>query len=179
MDYSNIALKYNIPPLLLVGVINREVGGKPEFTDHVSHQLRHYLNTAPPIIATDKFGKANRTSFGAVSMQLRRAASYVDTLKTKNMNYYQFEQFLIQELSDEEKSIEYAAKHLLDLSKIDTSLIDKKNGADWSDERIAVVATRYNIGPDVSLDRLLERKEYHQYGLEIISKKDYLLSLLK
>lgn len=59
------ANRWDIPPALLAGVAYNEVGGDPAWADGAAFELRKVIANGKP---------ADRTSFGDVSIQLRRAA---------------------------------------------------------------------------------------------------------
>ncbi len=71
----NESKKYQLPPELLAGVCWIEVGGDPSFIDRVAFEIRSFDWSGPPW--TDKqaiTNHPNKTSFGAVSIQIRAAA---------------------------------------------------------------------------------------------------------
>ena len=69
------AAQYNLMPELLAGVCWVEVGGDPSFIDRVAFEVRAFDWSGPSIV--DRIAVTSppaKTSFGAVSIQLRTAA---------------------------------------------------------------------------------------------------------
>ena len=64
---------------------------------------------------------------------------------------------IINDLKDPVKSTYIAAAHLSDLKDVDYADIPPEN---MDDNMIRDVATRYNRGPDISLDKIHENTSY-------------------
>lgn len=65
-----------------------------------------------------------------------------------------------------------SAQHLADLK---TAQFPEKTCEELTDDDIMILATRYNDGPDVSLEYILSR----DYGKEVMKMKNKLLALLE
>lgn len=164
--------QYSLPPLMLAGVAWKEVGGKPKTTDDLVFLGRTFDYHGNNVINKHfTIGKhPSLTSFGSVSMQLRRAAPYLG-INPKDMSLDDL-CLVIGELRSDVKNLELVAKHLVDLCKVD---YDGINPLTFNDEQISVVCARYNIGPDVSIETV---KLIDNYGIDIILKKNHILSLI-
>ena len=150
----------DIPPELLAGIAWIEVGGMHTFMDHVAYNVRN---------ATDE-EKAVLTSFGDLSMQVRRVA---EVLRVNINNLSEKEKkLLIDTVSEAPMQIFLAAQHLSDLKNID---FPDKTGAELTVDDIKVIASRYNIGPDHDYEIALT----NEYGDRVVEKIDFLLELLK
>jgi YD repeat-containing protein len=131
---------YDLPPELLAGVAYNEVGGDPLWFDTAADMLR-------------SGEKAEKTSFGNMSLQLRRAA---DTLGYTSRGPWQRAQ-IIASLMDPRTSIWIAAAHLSDLRDVDFRGVTT---SDMTLGQIQVIATRYNRGPDLSLAKISQNLSY-------------------
>lgn len=152
--YSNVicaaANEFSIPPLLLAGVSWREFGGDPQWIDDVAFLIREFDHS------TDSFSnsrsitrKASETSFGNVSIQVRRAAAtlgYNPESLTKTEK-----ETIIAALKDPVQNIFIVAQHLSDLLKID---FPEKEAADLTAEDLIIAATRFYRGPEFSLEQI-------------------------
>ncbi len=160
---SNIIKKaskfYDIPAVMIAGVAYNEFGGDPLFVDDVKYKFfkvlsdtlkKRYITTGDRrfLIAGEDFNNiAITTSFGNISMQIRRASEtmgYDETL-TKSE-----EELLISLLKDEKTAIFLVAAHLKDLMQIDFPNI---NSDDLTIEEMSIVVGRYQQGPDVSKEK--------------------------
>lgn len=167
--------QYGLPPLMLAGVAWKEVGGKPKSTDDTAFVIRS-MDWIGNNTINKGFTLSNHpsmTSFGSVSIQLRRAAPYLGLDEDYKDLTLDEMCMIIGELRSDSKNLEIVAKHLVDLCKIDYKDI---NPLTFDDEQISVVCARYNIGPDMSINRL---KKIDNYGVDIIKKKHLILSLIK
>ncbi len=129
---------YDIPALMLAGVAYMEFGGDPPFLDYAAYALRKVFDSSE---------SARRTSFGNISMQIRRAAESLDYYGKLD---YDLEKELINVLNNDKTALILVARHLVDLKNID---FPDKKGTDLTHEEMAVVVGRYNVGPDVSKER--------------------------
>ena len=80
------------------------------------------------------------------------------------------EKDIINSLEDPIQNIYVSAAHLNDLRNIDYK---GKSADDLTDDEIKIIASRYNIGPDIRLDAVVT-----QYGDRIYNNKDDILSSL-
>lgn len=135
---KDLEWNYDIPAIMLAGVAYMEFGGDPPIKDYGALALRKVTNI---------FGPSNQTSFGNISMQLRRAAEALDYYGKLD---YDLEKELIDVLNNDKTAIILVARHLVDLKNID---FPDKKGTDLTHEEMAVVVGRYNVGPDVSKER--------------------------
>ena len=149
-----------------------EFGGDPPIQDYVTQLIRTLSNHDPTgiikiILEKVGLGKLNQpsyeTSFGNISMQLRRAAEALDYYAKLD---YDLEKELIDTLNHDKTALILVARHLTDLKNID---FPDKKGTDLTYEEMAVVVGRYNIGPDVSAERA-GSCGYAQRFLSMISK---------
>ncbi len=174
--YSNIikaaADEFEISPVLLAGISWREFGGDPEWIDNVAFLIRQLDH------ATDTFNKnvsvtrnAEQTSFGNVSIQIRRAADILGYNSNKLSHADKNE--IINALEDPVHNIFIAAHHLADLSRID---FPDKRAADLSLDDLKIVATRFYRGPELSLDQI---KADMQYGENVLKRFELLNALLE
>lgn len=174
--YSDViedaAQKYDIPSFLLAGIIYNEYGGDPMWIDNVAYRVRDFDWCGPDWVDENLTITKNPylTSFGNVSIQLRRAAETLG-YDINDMSNSQINS-LIDKLEDPVTNIYIAAAHASDLRDIDYSGV---NAADLNKEEILVIATRYNRGPDLSLDEI---QADTSYGNAIYSHKDSILSAL-
>jgi hypothetical protein len=159
--YSNVlhsvADKYDIPVFLIAGVSFAEYGGDPMWIDEVAYPVRSFDWSGPDWIDENltMTKHPGLTSFGNVSIQVRRA---VETLNydSKNLSSGQKAE-VVDSLRDPIQNLYIAAKHLAELKEIDFS---GKSANEMTEEDIKVVATRYNRGPDLSLEAIQENLSY-------------------
>ncbi len=166
---KDAAEKYDIPPLLLAGVAYVEYGGKPMIADDVAYSMRSFDWSGPDWV--DKNLTITKhpdlTSFGNTSIQVRRA---IETLGYDSSTDKR--QQIIASLKDPIQNIYMAAAHLSLLRNIDYA---GKGAADLTDEEIGILSSRYNIGPDASLEYV---QAYNGYGDRVLNNKDYILKSL-
>ena len=161
-----------LPPELLAGVAWIEAGGDPVMIDDVAYNVRSFDHLADPYLEPlTVTKKPELTSFGDVSIQIRRAA---ETLGMNSSNLTSQQQDLIMDmLKNDQTNLGIVGKHLSELKNIDFS---EKGITEIGDEEIRVIGARYNRGPDLSLDKI---KENTSYGNLIIKIKDRVSNLLK
>lgn len=166
---KDAAEKYDVSAFAIAQVAFVEVGGDPMFVDRVAYGFRSTFHKSNSDTGT--FNKNPQyTSFGYLSMQVRRAAETTDyqgTLSETQINT------LIESLEDPVQNIYFAAKHLSYLRTIDFSHIEPEN---MTDEQWSVTVERYNRGPDISYDKI---KNNHGYADTILPFKEEILEYLK
>ncbi|HEY2290787.1 MAG TPA: hypothetical protein VGM86_08815, partial [Thermoanaerobaculia bacterium] len=150
------AARFDLPPLLVAGVAYNEVGGDPQWIDNVAYGIRSFDHLADPLLEPLTITRPPRlTSFGNVSMQIRRAAETLG-YNPADLTSGQ-EDLIIASLEDAQTNIFIAAAHLAQLRDIDFPGV---GAAQLTDDQIAVVATRFNRGPDLSLERIRQNLSY-------------------
>jgi soluble lytic murein transglycosylase-like protein len=95
------AKRFDLPPGLVAGVAYNEVGGDPQSIDSLAYALRGDSTR-------------DRTSFGDLSVQVRRAAEALGYDPSNDLSPSQ-RRMLIESLKDPTQNIFIAAKHLADL----------------------------------------------------------------
>jgi len=153
----------DLPARLIGGVAFQEVGGDPSWVDDIAYRLRSLglSRSKPPLF----------TSFGAISIQLRRAAeTFGRDPKTLSESDYEM---LIEALKDPVSNIQIAAAHLADIRNL---LFPGKSAADLTDEEIKIIATAYNRGPNHSLEELRQNTSYGQAVLKHLKEVDEALA---
>ena len=146
---KDLEWNYAIPAVMLAGIAYMEFGGDPPIQDYVAHCLRTVISNDPTGLLSSKSTPSYLTSFGNISMQLRRAAEALDYYGKLD---YDLEKELINVLNNDKTALILVARHLVDLKNID---FPNKKGTDLTYEEMAVVVGRYNIGPDVSAERAI------------------------
>jgi hypothetical protein len=150
--------RFDLPPELVAGVAFNEVGGDPLFVDDLAYSLRN--------------GEVrDLTSFGNVSIQVRRAAESLGYDMSQDLSPSQ-RRMVIASLKQPQENIFIAAKHLSDLRDIDYKGISASN---LTESQIEEIATRYNRGPDLSLAKIQKNMSY---GQAITKRWDVLRKLL-
>lgn len=155
------ANKWNIPPALLAGVAYNEVGGDPAWVDDVMFETRK-------VVPIDK--PAERTSFGDVSIQLRRAAQtlgYGDNPTPAQMAAIR------ASLGNPVQNLFIVAKHLSDLRDFDFRDVPASK---LTPEQIEITGARYNRGPDVPLATIKQHLSYGKHITMRWKKFDHLLN---
>lgn len=150
------AQKYAIPEKLLAGIVFNEYGGDPLWIDDFAYNIRDFDWSGDD--ETDEktvTKKPELTSFGNLSLQVRRVAEMYG-YNPDNLTSHQAKE-IINDLKDPVKSTYIAAAHLSDLKDIDYADIPPE---DMDDDMIRDVATRYNRGPDLSLDEIHQNTSY-------------------
>jgi hypothetical protein len=150
-NYSDVikdaAQQYGIPAFLLAGVAYSEFAGDAPSFDDAAFIVRGIFsgNTS-----------ANLTSFGNVSMQVRRGC---ETLGYECSAGEQSE--VIRSLENPIEGIYMAAAHLRDIQNVDYA---GRSPASLTMEDIQIIAARYNLGPNASRESALSSV----YGADIV-----------
>ena len=174
--YSEIIKKAtelcDIPPELIASVAWIEVGGDPLLIDDVAYLTRDFLIDrffTPIDEPKNKTSTANLTSFGDLSMQVRRVA---EVFRTNIDSLTSDEQWQLIKISkNTQVQIFLVAQHLSDLKNID---FPGKTSDELTTEDIRVIGCRYNIGPNHKYDIALT----NQYGERIENALDLVADLL-
>lgn len=155
------AERTRIPSLLLAGVAFIEVGGDPTWIDRVAFETRSFDWLGPGWVDRNITitNPPSRTSFGSVSIQLRRAAQTLG-LDADAMNHSD-QHRLIACLQTDRVNIDMVARHLRALVLLDSPTAS----ADLSDDAIRLAASRYNRGPEINLERLRQNTSYGDFIL--------------
>ncbi|RHW18316.1 hypothetical protein D1610_07570 [Sphingomonas gilva] len=153
------ATAQRLPPPLLAGVCWIEVGGDPTFIDTIAYAIRAFDWSGPAW--TDRMTitrRPERTSFGAVSMQLRTAAQTLgmNPATTTSDQYNRLAALLAQD----ERNIAIVARHLRDLAERDGFDDDLP---DLSQDQIRVIGARYNRGAGLSLAQIEQNTSYGDF----------------
>ncbi len=162
------AKKYNLPPLLLAGVMYNEYGGDPMFIDDVAYGVRSFDWSGPDWVDKNYTITKNPdlTSFGNTSIQVRRAIEMLGyTTDTDKRDK------IIASLKDPIQNIYMTACHLNVLRNVDFA---GKNANDLTEDEIKITASRYNIGPEPEKNAIVT-----DYGQAIYDNKDDILKALK
>jgi outer membrane protein OmpA-like peptidoglycan-associated protein len=160
------AAEHDIPDWFLAGIAWAEVGGDPSSIDYFAHSYRRDIGIGSK--------PAMETSFGAVSVQLRRAAEELGYDPTK-MNSMQIN-FLIRSLEDPQQNLFIVASHLHRLRDID---FPGKPAGLLTDDELKIIGARYNRGPELSLEALRSTGKKLSHGEDIVKKKSLLQDLIK
>lgn len=160
-NYRNVikdaAQRYDIPEFLLAGVAFAEFGGDPHWIDDVADSVRSFDWSGPNWVDNNLTitKNPNLTSFGNISIQVRRAA---ETLGYDPSNLTDFQRNeIISSLKNPIENIYIAAMHLSDLRDVDFL---GKTAGQLSDDDIKVIASRYNRGPHLSIEKIKENLSY-------------------
>lgn len=169
---KDAAKKYDIPEKLLAGVVFNEYGGDPLWIDDVAYTIRDF-DWSGDEKADEKTitKKPELTSFGNLSLQVRRVAEMYG-YDPDNLTSDQAKE-IINDLKDPVKSTYIAAAHLSDLKDIDYADVPPE---DMDDNMIRDVATRYNRGPDLSLDEIHKNTSY---GNSIFKHEEEIMDALE
>lgn len=111
------------------------------------------------------------TSFGNVSIQVRRAWESLGYRKSEVSD--SIKQDIINSLKNPVEKIYISTKHISDLRDLQYPDMSAK---EFTDEEILVVATRYNRGPDLSLEAI---KQDTSYGARIINNQEAIKEALQ
>jgi hypothetical protein len=148
-----------LPPPLLAGVCWIEVGGDPTFIDGIAYAVRAFDWSGPEWTdRTTITRRPERTSFGAVSMQLRTAAETLG-MNAATTTREQYDR-LAALLSQDDRNIAVVARHLRDLAERDGFAADLPN---LSHDQIKVVGARYNRGTGLSLAQIRQNTSYGNF----------------
>ena len=165
------ARQFDLPEILVGGVAYVEVGGDPLWIDDIAHKIREFDHAADPVLEPLTITtEPEKTSFGNVSIQIRRAAEALG-YKPEKLSDEQ-EKMIIDSLKDPRQNIFISAKHLADFKDID---FKGKSAGQMTLEDIMVTATRYNRGPELSIKKI---KSNMSYGEFVIKKFAELYRLL-
>lgn len=130
------AQRFDLPVGLVAGVAFTEVGGDPLAIDKVAYNVRDLVGSSA----------RDRTSFGNLSVQFRRAATSLGYDPENELTSRQCEAVL-SSLQDPRVNIFVAAKHLSDLRNVDFRTIPSSQ---LTQRQIEIVASRYNRGMELS-----------------------------
>lgn len=151
------AVNNNLPVELLVGVCWIEVGGDPGFIDRVAFEVRAFDWSGPD--AVDNYltitNRAERTSFGSVSIQIRTAANTLG-LDISEMSTAQV-RTLSHCLEGDIYNIEIVARHLRQLADHDNFY------PPLNMEQIRIIGARYNRGIELSLESIKRNTSYGDF----------------
>jgi hypothetical protein len=166
---QDAAKQYDIPVFLLAGINYTEFGGDPMWIDDIAHGVRSFDWSGPDWIDNNLTITKNPdlTSFGNTSIQVRRALEMLDYTSATSTQKSK----VINSLKDPIEDIYMAARHLDVLRNVDYS---GKSADQLTDEEIQIIASRYNVGPDVSIDTAKSAS----YGKSIFKNKDDILEAL-
>ncbi|GGM79224.1 hypothetical protein GCM10012275_57260 [Longimycelium tulufanense] len=132
---------HGLPADLLAGIAFKEVGNKPKFLDDVADWLRRIL---PELMRPGPLrGGPDRTSFGPMAIQVRRAAVTLG-YEPAHLSVRQRKE-IIAALKDPRQSIFVAARHLAEL-KQSTDFAHTEPDHMTVEQR-RELAARYNGGP--------------------------------
>lgn len=154
------AQKERIPAELLAGVCWIEVGGDPNFIDSVAFNVRAFDWSGPDWIDKNLTITNNpaKTSFGAVSMQLRTAAQTIG-LNPSAMSHSELSG-LATCLQKDIFNIQIVAKHLRQL--IDRDKLQPTPPSLTMDE-VKIVGARYNRGSGLTLEQIKRNTSYGEF----------------
>ncbi|MBK0800491.1 hypothetical protein I8742_04460 [Escherichia coli] len=163
---------WHLPAPLLAGVCWIEVGGDPQIIDTLAFEFRAMSWSGPEWVDEHITiaSKPEKTSFGAVSMQLRTAARTLGLDETKMDNSQLRE--LANCLQHDVFNIQLAARHLYQLAEKDGFQVSLPH---LTKEQIRIIGARYNRGVSLSLEKI---KEDTSYGDFIINNWLHFSSLL-
>jgi hypothetical protein len=151
------AKQYDIPDWVLASVSWTEVGGDPEVQDEIA-----------------AFGlRPEKVSFGPVQMELRRAAEELG-YDPAQMSAIQ-RRVLIWSLLDPQQNLFLVASHLDRLRDID---VPGRPSSELTEEDIRVLGARYNRGPDLTRDQILNTGPKTRYGDDLLRKRQRVERLL-
>jgi len=151
--------QFDIPQELLAGVAFIEVGGDPLELDSIAYSLR-----GPK--------KRDKTSFGDMSIQFRRGVETLGYDASREITESQ-RRMVVSSLKNPQIGIFVAAKHLSYLRDIDFSGV---SAPEMTKDQIEIVGSRYNRGPDISINDL---KKNLSYGKAITKRWKELKNLIR
>lgn len=174
--YANVitaaAQEFDLPAVLVAGVAWREFGGDPMWIDDIAYGVRALDH------AGDSFLEGLtvtihplETSFGNVSIQIRRAATAMgcDAQALTSAQHAT----IVDMLKDPVYNIFIAAKHIADLRDID---FYGHTADSFTTDELIVLATRYNRGPELTLEAIQANTSY---GSNIFRREVLLTELLQ
>jgi hypothetical protein len=153
------AKRFDLPAGLVAGVAFNEVGGDPQFIDSLAYAWRGDHTR-------------DRTSFGNVSIQVRRAAEALGYDLSNDLSPTQ-RRVLVDSLKDSTQNIFISAKHLADLRDRDFRGV---RGTDLTKRQLEIIGARYNSGPDLPIGEILKNTSY---GKNIVKRWDLLQRLIR
>ena len=162
-NIQDAALANNISAELLAGVAWVEVGGDPYIIDYIAYYIRAFDWCGPKWI-DDNFTITNnpvKTSFGAVSMQLRVAAETLG-INYKTMTSAQ-QKSLVNLLDSDKENLRIVSKHLFTLLKFD---FPNKSTRILDNDQIKIAGARYNRGTGMSITALRMNTSYGDFLLK-------------
>ncbi len=124
------ARRFDLPAGIVAGVAYKEASGKPEISDPGMYAVRNDV-------------RRDRTSFGPLSIQVRRGAESLGYGSSAQLSESS-RRALIVSLSHRETNIFIAAKHLSDLRDRYVRGLDSQH---FSRQQIEALGTLYNSGP--------------------------------
>lgn len=153
------AIKHKFPPELLAGVCWIEVGGDPNFVDAWAFMVRSVAASFAREIGSTEIAKhPNKTSFGAVSIQLLAAAKTLG-LNADDLSENELRQLAIC-LQSDVYNIEVCARHLRQLIDHDGL---QKHPPNLTMDQVRVVGARYNRGTGPSLQSIKRNTSYGDF----------------
>lgn len=156
------AQENDLPAWFLASVAWTEVGGDPVLLDDAGYAYRRDIGVGQK--------PALETSFGAVSIQVRRAAEELgyDPAELNRMQA----SLIIDSLRDPQGNLLIVARHLSRLRDIDAP---GKPGALLDDLDLKRIGARYNRGAEQTLEQIDANLGY---GKDIVKKRERLEGLL-
>jgi len=142
----------DIPPALLGAIAYTEAGGDG-IEDDIAHFMRSGGGRHIPVsgkIGTLLNRRADHTSFGPLNIQERRAAQILGYGDIGTMTETA-RRTLVPTTKDPGAAILMAAQHLSDLRDHDFRGVA---GKDLTRDQLLVIAARYNVGPEKSLQEM-------------------------
>lgn len=154
---KDAAEEYDLPEILIAGIVYNEYAGDPMIVDDLGYIGRSIDWSGPDWVDNNLtiLKNPDLTSFGNVSIQVRRAweslgfeeAQVSSTLKRE----------IISSLKDPVENIYISAKHISDLRDMQ---YPDKSATELTEDELKVIATRYNRGPDLSLEAIMSNTSY-------------------
>jgi hypothetical protein len=185
-DNSKLINKYaaqnNLPPELVAAIAWEEAGGQPDVLDGTTYGLRERLPVLNQLDGGSLegvpglgrvLGSPEETSFGHVQMRVNVAAKLLGYENPDHLSHTQ-RKSVIAKLQEPETNISLVCRHLAELREKD---FGNQTSPNMSDEELLVVASRYNLGPDTSLQSIKEKPP--EYGTEVMALSTYTKSLVK
>jgi len=169
---KSAAKKYGFPPELLAGICWVEVGGDPEFIDRIAFEVRAFFWSSSDWVNRNITitHPPERTSFGAVSMQLRTAANTLG-IQADQLSIDELSQ-LASCLQQDVFNIDLAARHVRQI--IDHDKL-QKDQPELAMEHVRIVGARYNRGLGLSLEAIRKNTSYGDF---IVKRWAYFAGLL-
>jgi hypothetical protein len=153
------AMNQRFPPELLAGVCWIEVGGDPNFVDAWAFMIRSIAASFARETGSTGIAKhPNKTSFGAVSIQLLAAAETLG-LNAADLSNSELRQLAFC-LQNDVYNIEICARHLRQLIDHDGL---QKHPPNLTMDQIRIVGARYNRGTRPSLESIRKNTSYGDF----------------